>query len=336
MRSVLVTHADEPIGRRVAKALFHDDRVGRLLAIGEGPSPRAFDRFVADAPTRFVYHTVDIARHRQALDFFRSKRFLDAGIDTVVYVPRHARRAPGAPIVSGLPVRTAETRLVLQHALEAASVEHLVAIGSAFVYRLPPGNANRLRETSELELDPSTPPGLRSWIDCDMILHGEIGSDRLRVALLRVATVVAAGGYVYLNPILGGSPGWRLRPLGFDPMCALVSDKDVAKAVQSAMHRRAQGIFNIAGSESVPLSVLGRWTGRPSLGMPGGMLEGLGRALSWIGHEAFGAAKLRAPLRYGFTLDTRLAERVLGFRPRYHVGLVEGGDGRPQLETSPV
>ena len=36
------------------------------------------------------------------------------------------------------------------------------------------------------------------------------------------------------NPSLAGRPGYRLRPLGFDPICALVSDKDVARAVQAA------------------------------------------------------------------------------------------------------
>ena len=34
MRRVLVTHADEPIGRRVVKTLYHDARVGLIFAFG--------------------------------------------------------------------------------------------------------------------------------------------------------------------------------------------------------------------------------------------------------------------------------------------------------------
>ena len=49
-------------------------------------------------------------------------------------------------------------------------------------------------EESELDLDPDVPGGIRSWIDCDMIFHGEVHNDRLRVVLLRVPTIVAAGG----------------------------------------------------------------------------------------------------------------------------------------------
>ena len=82
---------------------------------------------------------------------------------------------------------------MLQHCLESRPCGASSRSGSAFVYRLPPGNANRLGEESELDLDPDVPPEIRSWIDCDMILHGEVHNDRLRVVLLRVPTVVAAG-----------------------------------------------------------------------------------------------------------------------------------------------
>ena len=41
------------------------------------------------------------------------------------------------------------------------------------------------REDSELDLDPKLSVEIRSWIDCDMLIHGEVHNDRLRVALLR-------------------------------------------------------------------------------------------------------------------------------------------------------
>ena len=334
--NVLVTHGDEPIGRRVVKALVHDARIGNVLAVGEGSAPRAFDHFIAETPGRFAYARLDLAKHRSCVEFFHSRRFRDAQVDTLVHVPRHAARAAGPPVVSGLPVRTAEARLILQHALEAASVRSLVALGSAFVYRLAPGNANRLSETSELNLDPGIPGEVRSWIDCDMIFHGETGGGRLRVALLRVPTVVTSGGYVYWNPSLAGPPGPRPRPVGFDPMCALICDKDVAKAVQAAVHATGSGIFNVAGHESVPLSVLGSWTGRPGIPVPGPALQLASTAARWLGQESLRSALDGAELRYGFTLDTRRAERELGFRPHYHVGLARAGDGRLRLETSPA
>jgi nucleoside-diphosphate-sugar epimerase len=330
---VLVTHADEPIGRRTVKTLYHDERADSILAVGHGPPPRAFDRFVAGDDARVQYARVDLAKHRPMSDFFFFNDTATTEIYTVVHVPRHgATAAENAPIVAGLPERTAETRLLMQHCLEARTVRNLVAVGSAFVYKLPPGNVNRLDESSELDLDPDVPGEIRSWIDCDMILHGEVHNDRLRVVLLRVPTVVASGGYVYFHPTLSTPGGGRIRSLGFDPICALVSDKDVARAAQTAVFARTSGIYNIAGRESVPLSVLARWVGRPALPVPGPLLSIAQTTSRLLGRETGGALQ-GSHLRYGFTLDTRRAERDLGFRPSDHIGMARAGDGALRLET---
>jgi nucleoside-diphosphate-sugar epimerase len=334
MPNVLVTHSDEPLGRRVVKLLWHDEEIGRIFALGSEAAPRAFDTFRAGASPRFAYARIDLAKHRPMSDFFHSAPFRECEIDTVVHVPQHGVASEGPPLAGRVSTRAAEARLVLQHALATRSVRSLVAVGSAFVYRLDPGNANHLTESSELDLDPDTAPGLRPWIDCDMLFHGEVGNPRLRVALLRMPTVVASGGYVYLHPGLAGRAGPRLRPLGFDPLCAVISDKDAARAVQAAVHSGAAGTFNLAGREAIPLSTLGRWTRRPCLPVPGPLLRaaraGVGR---FLGDPLRGA--LDGPhLRYGFTLDTRRAERVLGFRPEYRIGLARAGDGGLRLETA--
>lgn len=331
---VLVTHADEPIGRRVVKLLFHDPDVETIFAVGSGPAPRAFDAFLGGSRVEFA--RVDLARHRPVRELFHSARLRAAEIDTVVYVPHHAAASTrGVPLVAGLPERTAESRLLLQHCLETPTVRNLVAIGSAFVYRLPPGNANRLDEHSELDLDPDVAPEIRSWIDSDMIFHGEVHSDRLRVVLLRVPSVVAEGGCVYLNPTLSGPRGARVRALGFDPICALVSDKDVARAVASAARANVSGIYNISGPEVVPLSLLASWTGRAIVPVPGALLRWAAPAAQRLGVVPRGASA-GAHLRFGFTLDTRRAEAELGFRPHYRIGLERDGEGSARVETAPV
>jgi UDP-glucose 4-epimerase len=337
MRHVMVTHAEEPIGRRILKRLFHDAGVERLLAVGTGPAPRAFDRYLSSPDGRFTYLRSSLSRHRSVSDLFRSARVRESQIDTVVHVPAHQAGDEGAGrLLAGLTPRTAEARLVLQNCLETPGIRSLVALGSAFVYRLWPGNANRVRESSELDLSPGVAPALRSWIDCDMVFHAEVGNERLRVVLLRLPTVVASGGYVYLHPALEGRAGRRVRPLGFDPLCALVADKDVAQAVAVAVHTERAGVYNVAGTESVPLSVLGRWTGRPLVPVPGPWLRLVAGALRLGGNEALVEAVAGAHLRYGFTLDTSRAERELGFRPAHRIGVTRAGDGELRLETAPV
>jgi len=337
MTSVVITHADEPLGRRVVKTLFHDPRVKKLLLLGQGPPPHQFDRFLAGSHPRVVYLRADLSKHRSTAEMFHSTSFRAAAIDVVIHLPRHgsSTRERG-PVLAGLPTRTAEARLMLQYCLNTPSVKTLVAVGSAFVYRLPPGNANRLGESSELDLNPNVAPDLRSWIDCDMLFHSEIHNEAIRVVLLRVPTVVSSGGYVYLNPSLAGRAGLRVRPLGFDPLCTLVSDKDVARAVQSATHASVSGVFNVAGNETLPLSMLGRWTRRPSLPVPGPMLRWAAGTLRMLRREGWRSLLDGPHLRFGFTLDTRRAEEQLGFRPSYRIGLARGGDGNFRLETSPI
>ena len=92
MKRVLVTHADEPLGRRVTKTLYHDPDVEAILALGAGPAPRSFDTFLAGTEPRVVYSRVDLARHRPVSDLFHSARFREMAVDTVVHLPRH-----GAP-----------------------------------------------------------------------------------------------------------------------------------------------------------------------------------------------------------------------------------------------
>jgi len=346
MKAVLVTHADLPLGRRIVKLLWHEPGIGRIVALGEGPAPRAFDAFRVGAEPRLVYERLDHARQRSVSDWFRSRRLREIGPEAVLYVPRHGVVPEGPPVVARVPARIAEARLVLHHALEHRSVRALVALGSAFVYALSPGNANHLREDSPLWLDPDAPAALRAWIDSDMLFQAEAGrarsawpsgssgGRRLRVVLLRVPTVVASGGYVYLHPLLEGAAGPRPRPAGFDPLCPVIADKDVARAVAAALASDAAGVFQVAGRERVPLSVLGRWTGRPTLPVPGPLLRVVALGAARLG---LGDAALDAPLaRYGMSLDVRRAAAALGFEPRYRIGLARAGDGALRLEAVPA
>ncbi|RIL04605.1 MAG: hypothetical protein DCC71_13405 [Proteobacteria bacterium] len=318
MKSVLVTHADLPLGRRIAKVLWHDARVDRIVALGEGGMPRAFAGWRSGAAARLVYERVDLARQRAVSELFRSKRMRVLTIDSVVHVPPHGAAQDGPPLAGRVAPRTAEARHLLHFASESRTIRRLVAIGSAFVYRLAPGNANHLTEASPLDLEPDVDALRRAWIDCDMLFHAAAAGTRLQVALLRVPTVVASGGYVYLHPGLEGAAGVRLRPLGFDPLCPVIADKDVALAVRAALACDRTGVFNVAGRDAVPLSVLGRWTGRPCLPVPGALLRG---------------ASAGPQLRYGMSLDTRRAAEQLGFEPRYRVGVARAGDGALRLEA---
>ncbi len=327
-RHVMITHADEPLGRRLVKRLYHDEAVGSILAVGSGPAPHGFERYRRGHRARFEYMRVDLSKHRPVNDLFHSSPVRQADIDSVIHLPGLApARRSQRPSVAGVQKRTAEARLVLQHCLEGGSIRQLVAIGSAFVYRLKPGNANHLCEESELELDPELAPDARAWVDCDMLFHAEVPNQRLDLSLLRVPAVVGSLGMLSMHPVLSTRAHTSVRALGFDPMCALVADRDVARAARLALHRRARGVFNISGGEGLPFSQLARVAGGANWALPGSLLHRVRDLARLFGDADLGYSLDGPHMRYGFTLDTRHAERELGFRPGYRIELTQADDG---------
>ena len=344
-RRLIVTHADSPIGRRLIKSLYHDPEVERVLAMGVGPPPRSFDRFLNSPHRRVSYARVDLTKHRPMSDFFHSSLVREARIDTLVHIPAHGDpRWDQPPLPGGLAERTAEARLVLEHALELSrgagrdgdGLKNLVALGSAYVYRLTPGNANLLDESSELDLHPEVPAEIRCWIDCDMIFQSELNNRDLRIALLRIPSVVGSGGLVYMNPSLCTPLPARIRPLGFDPICALITDKDVARATLRAVHQSAKGIYNVSGREHIPFSVLADWTGASTIPLPSALMGMASRVAGFFGNRSLEAGLTGDHLHYGFSLDTERAMRELGYEPSYRIGLARAGDGKIRLETAPI
>lgn len=345
---VLVTHADRPVGRQIVEALLEDAAVLSIVALGTGPAPGAFDRPRSGPGARLRYQRVDLASHRSVTEVFDGATTGEDAIDAVVYVPGHGAQEPEES-EPGTPRDDASTRAVEAHLVQRAClrtprVRTLIALGSAFVYRLVPGNANRLNEESELDFDASAPPELRAWVDCDMTFRGDVLHDRLRVVLLRLPTVVTAAGEIFFHPTLSsiGRESWLgsfrpdVRPMGYDPICALISDEDVSRVTRLALHARHAGVYNVAGPEALPLSVLSGWTGRWELPVPGPLLSAAFQTSRLTGGGWLRIAADARQLRHGFTLDTSKAERELGFRAVRPTGLARSSRGELPIQAVPL
>ena len=80
--------------------------------------------------------------------------------------------------------------------------------------------------------------------------------------------------------------------------------------------------------------MLARWTGRRALPLPHPVLDWAAASARLLGVGAESVPFGGAALRYGFTLDTRRAERELDFRAADRIGLAREGDGSLRLETA--
>lgn len=317
MRRVLVTHLDSAIGRRLTKTLYHDPDVELVLGVGTGPSPS----FVEAYREKCAYQRLDLAKARHMNSFFKSERFARARLNSVIHLPfvddRVGERIPG-----NVPSLVSETRRLVEECKKRRSIERFVYLSSAFVYRPEPGNAHFVAEDQLLGFEAGDDPRVRAWIDADLICQGELNHFRLKLTILRAATIVTeAGDFLNSPPLERGD-----RPLGYDPLISLVADRDVARALVLALHSDRPGIYNIAGGGVFACSNLrndGRHIG--PLPVPGV----LSSAVSLLGQTLRGRFRRDSGLhRYGLVVNTSLAHEILGFEPVYRVEVRGRGQER--------
>ncbi len=317
MRRVLVTHVDSLVGRRLVKALYHDTEVDLVLGTGTGPTPS----FLEPYRDKCAYERIDLARARHLSSFFHSERFATAGIDSVIHLSFCAESA-GEHIPGNVPSLVSETRRLVAESLEQAGIERFIYLSSGFVYQPEPGSSNVMSESQLLGFEAELDPEVRAWIDADLICQGELNNPRLKMTILRAATIVTDAGEFVHSPPLERSLGY----LGFDPLVSLVADRDLARALVLALHSDRPGIYNIAGRDVFPRSEL-RTKGR-RFG-PITLLPVIGDTLSLL-QSLFGRSSHgdNGWCRYGVVLATGLAANILGFEPQYRIEVHGEGAAR--------
>ncbi len=321
MRRVLVTHVDSVVGRRLVKALYHDTEVDLVVGTGTGSSPS----FLEPYRDKCTYERVDLARSRHLSSFFHSDRFAAAQIDSIIHLS-FCTESTKEHIPGNVPSLVSETRRLVAGSLEQRGIERFIYLSSGFVYRPEPGSSNVMSESQLLGFEAEGDPEVRAWIDADLICQGELNDPRLKVTILRAATIVTdAGEFVHSPPLERGAD-----PLGFNPLVSLVADRDVARALVLALHSDRPGIYNIAGREVFPRSELRREEHRlgpiavpPILGGAFSLFQSL-LSRRTRRHTAF--------QRYGVVLHTGLAADVLGFEPQYRIE-VHGEGSERRVDT---
>jgi len=313
MRRVMVTHLESTLGQRLAKALYHDPEVALVVGVGTGPPPSFLDPY----RDKCLYERLDLAKLRHLNSFVHSERFLRARFDSVVHLPFTAE-LPAERVPGNVPSLVSETRRLIEECRKASAIERFIYVSTGFVYQPEPGGGNYVTESQPLGFDVNQSDEIRAWIDADLICQGELKGADLMMTILRVSTIVSDRGAFLLSPPLSGSAG----SLGFNPMLSVVADRDVARAIQLALHGDHPGIYNIAGREVFPRSEL--CVSTPRLG-PIRLPRTLVSAVSLLGSLRGADSSLD---RYGIVLDTRRARERLGFEPIYRIELRGQGSER--------
>ncbi|MCB9746528.1 MAG: hypothetical protein H6740_28390 [Alphaproteobacteria bacterium] len=316
MSVVLLTGATTPLGERLASRLLADPRVEQVLGVAlEAP---------ARGPTledpRFLYRPLDLSRSRSAHDLlFGEAREL--GVDVVVHAAFHrSTRARGRRAhrhnVDAL-------RTLLELCERQPQIRRFVLRSFAQIYTVDFNLPALIGEDHPVDLSPDAPQWVRDRVEADLTACVRVGPASLEVCVLRCAEILAPGTGSQLFDYLEGPV--CLRPAGYDPMLNLLSLDDAAEALaRGALAFGVEGVFNIPGADTLPLSQVIRLWGRPGIPLPGRTLEPLYRARRLVRGSEFSYGLMRQRLHYSGVLDGARAKAELGFEPHHGIRWPQG------------
>ncbi|MBM4378238.1 MAG: SDR family oxidoreductase [Deltaproteobacteria bacterium] len=271
----------------------------RLLRLGHeviGIDPRRF----WDVPDGLELYPVDV-RKRAAEDVFRKRR-----PDAVVHMAT----------VTSLQVQGDErdrinlggTRAVFDHC-RTYGVKQVVFVGRHTFYGAAP-DAALYHTEEEPPLALASFPALADLVAADLYAATSLWRDpSMRTSVLRMVYT--------LGPALHGTLGAFLRGrvvpivLGYDPLFQFLHEQDAVSAIVLALEKQLRGLYNVAGLQPLPLSLIIRESGRTALPLPEFLLE---RVLGHGGLPGLPPGAL-SHLKFPIVVDGRRFREETGFAP---------------------
>jgi len=277
-------------------------RLGRMLAtrlLEKGHEVIGIDRRpFRDAPAGVEMHELDI-RKRAAEEVFRRVRpeaVIHMATVTHLVVQSEDRYR----------INLGGTRAVFEHSA-AYGVEHVVFVGRHTYY-------GAAADSPLFHVEDEPPMGLAHFPELADLVAADLyaGSalwryPSLATSVLRMVYTLGPTGHGTLATFLRGARVPTI--LGYDPLFHFMHEEDVVSALVTTLDARPRGVFNVAGPQPVPLSVIIDETGRTNIPVPGPLLSAaLGR---------FGLPKLpRGALdhiRYPITVDASAFKHATAF-----------------------
>ena len=238
---ILIPGIAGAIGRKVAERLMSQGH--EVIGIDARPW--------GNKPPGLELHNVDI-RKRAAEDVFR-KRKPEAVIHMATVTSLQIRGEERYRINLG------GTRAVFEHCA-TYGVKHAIFVGRHTFYGAGP-DSPLFHTEDEPPMALATFPELSDLVAADLFAATALWRNQaLTTAVLRICYTLGDSGHGTLATFLRGPRVPTV--LGFDPLFQFLHEDDVVSAITIALEKKIRGIFNVAGPQPVPLSVIVRETGR--------------------------------------------------------------------------
>lgn len=292
---ILITGISGSLGRLVATLLHSQGHT--VFGVDRRPWP--------DAPKGVEVVKADI-RKRPAEDLFRTRcpkvviHLATATHFTTRFEERYRINLFG-------------TQRIFDHC-HTYGVEQAIFIGRHTVYGAGPDTPLYHTE-NDPPMAGSTFPELADLVAADLFAASSMWRwPDLKTAVLRMAYVLGPSRLGNLAFFLKGPRVPTV--LGFDPLYQFMHELDAARAIGSAMDARLHGVFNVAGPQPVPLSLLCQVTGRQAISLPPGIYE---RCLGHFGFPKLPAGAINH-IKYPIIIDDSLFRTQTDFEHEYDEG----------------
>lgn len=289
---VLVTGISGKLGRMVARRL-----------VEAGHEVRGIDkRGWPNAPEGVTVVETDI-RKRPAEDVFRT--FEPEAVIHMATVTHLTEKSPDR-----FRINLQGTRAVVEHCAHYG-VSQLVFVGRHTYYGAGP-DSPLYHSEDEPPLGLHDFPELADLVAADLFAGSALWRfPTVSTAVLRLVYTLGPAKHGTLASFLAGP---RVPcVMGFDPLFHYLHEFDAVDAILAALTSKLRGVFNVAGPQPLPLSVIIRETRRIEVKVPEPLFSlGLGR---------FGMPTLPKGavehIKYPIVVDATPFQRATSFRPRF-------------------
>lgn len=236
-------------------------RLGRMLAeklVARGHDVIGIDRRpFRDAPEGVEVHELDI-RKRAAEDVFRRVR-----PDAVIHMATVTHLVVQSE--DRYRINLGGTRAVFEHS-KSYGVKHVVFVGRHTYYGAAP-DSPLFHVEDEPPMGLSSFPQLADLVAADLYAGSALWRyPEFTTSVLRFVYTLGETGHGTLATFLRGARVPTI--LGYDPLFHFMHEEDVVGALALSLDKKPRGVFNVAGPQPVPLSVVIRETGRSNMPLP--------------------------------------------------------------------
>jgi UDP-glucose 4-epimerase len=305
--NVLIAGVTTSIGRNLVMHLINNKRVGVILGVAQRDKPYYFNDLPKD---KFIYRKCNILKHRELKNLFLSKMFRSAEINTVVNLAFHNQPLRGEDIHR---LNVEGTRDLLKKCIETPGITKFVFKSSDVVYKLTPHNPIFLDENAPLNFDTDVDQWIKDRVDADMICRSFMDNAQVKIVILRMTNIIGRNINGQFNAYFDSKP--VIKTLGFNPMVNLLHMKDVIQSITQAVEKNVQGIYNIAGRDTAPISTFTRLNGRRILSLPEPLLPTVNWVQRKLGLTKYYYSVDKERQKYTALLDISKAHRELGYKP---------------------